>query len=46
MFRIYGNRGEYVMPATVAYETREDALAYARQWWPDNRFVYVLECAE
>lgn len=41
MFGIFGNLGAYRMPHTKTYATRDEALEYARQWWPDNRFVVV-----
>ena len=40
-YRIYGNSGEYVMPHTPEFPSRESAREYARTWWPDNRHVVI-----
>lgn len=43
-YRIFGNKGEYVMPHTPEFDTRESAREYARHWFGiDNRYIYVRE---
>lgn len=46
MFRIYGNRGAYVMPESPVFDNRADAMDYRNKWWPDNRYVHVIEDPE
>ena len=32
MFTLYGNRGEYRMPYTPQFDTRQAAVDYGRTW--------------
>lgn len=43
-YRIFGNRGQYVMPETPEFDTRENAIEYARRWWGiDNIYIAIRE---
>ncbi|QAY03101.1 hypothetical protein SEA_FENN_86 [Mycobacterium phage Fenn] len=45
-FAIYGNHGEYRMPHTPVFDTKAKAMAYARSWYPNNKFIAVKEATK